>query len=58
MKHGSPARLLELRIVQYVVQYVRKVTLHVGYGTVRYVGLVVGIAVAVAVCCCFAVFSC
>jgi hypothetical protein len=41
-----------------LVQYVRKIAVHLGYGTVRYVDLVVSIEVAVEVCCCFTVFIC
>jgi hypothetical protein len=38
-----------------IVQCIRKVTVHLGYGTLD---LVVRIEVAVEVCCCFTVFSC
>jgi hypothetical protein len=41
-----------------ILQFVRKVAVHLGYGTARYVDLVVSIEVAVEVCCCFTVFSC
>jgi hypothetical protein len=42
-------------IVSAALQCVRKVAVHLGYGTID---LVVSIEVAVAVCCCFTLFSC
>jgi hypothetical protein len=40
-----------------LIQCIRKVAVHVGYSTMRYAELVVIIDVAIAVCCCFTVFS-
>jgi hypothetical protein len=40
------------------IQCFRKVAVHLGYGTVQYIDLVVSIEVAVEVCCCSTVFRC
>jgi hypothetical protein len=45
-------------VIYFIIQCIRKVAVHLGYDTVRYVGLVVSIAGGVEMCCCFAVFSC
>jgi hypothetical protein len=42
--------------LQNVIQCVRKVIVHLGYG--KYVDYIVSIEVAVEVCCCYTVFSC